>query len=195
MRVDRTDPEGLRSALAAARGHDRREAYLIQREVRPPRLACDDGNDRPAYWRVLSYLGELMPFWWGSQESVGHGRPSYHPLSREEIHRHRLQPLMEYTRELGELSGLEWYSTELCLGDGPETSRFTVKTADGRERAVLAIDYLNDQCDVDVRSRWAGAPPDDVVRAYARRFARTAWEVKRETARRSGVALPLRLVG
>ena len=26
-------------------------------------------------------------------------------------------------RELGELSGLEWFSTELCLGDGPETSR------------------------------------------------------------------------
>ena len=47
---------------------------------------------------------------------------------------------------------------------------------------MLAIDYLNDQCDVDVQSRWAGVPPDDVVYAYARRFARTAWEVKRDKA-------------
>src|SRR6202035_4615227 len=144
--VDRTDPDGLRSALAAARGHDRREAYLIQREVRPPRLACDDGSERPAYWRILSYLGELTPFWWQSQESVGHGRPSHCPLSWAEIHRHRLQPLLAYTRGLGARSALECFSTELCLGDGPETSRFTVTTADGRQRPVLAIDYLNDQC-------------------------------------------------
>ena len=36
VRVERTDPDGLKAALAAARDHDRREAYLIQREVRPP---------------------------------------------------------------------------------------------------------------------------------------------------------------
>jgi len=193
VRVERTDSDGFKTALAAARNHDRREAYLIQREVRPPRLACDDGRERPAYWRILSYLGELIPFWWGSQAAVGPGRPSYHPVSREEVHRHRLQPLLAYTRSLGELSGLEWFSTELCLGDGPEESRFMVTTADGRTRPVLAIDYLNDQCDVDVRSRWAGAPPDDVVRAYARRFARTAWEAKRETKGWTGNGLPLRL--
>src|SRR5438477_331564 len=81
VRVDRTDANGLAAALAAARNHDRREAYLIQREARPPLLTCDDGGDRPAYWRVLSYLGELTPFWWGSQAAVGHGRPSYQPLT------------------------------------------------------------------------------------------------------------------
>lgn len=189
VRVDRTDPDGLTAALAAARNHDRREAYLIQREVRPPPLACDDGCQRPAYWRILSYQGELKPFWWSSQESVGQGRPSYHLATPEELRRHRLQPVLSYVRALGELSGLEWFSTELCLGDGQEESRFTVAGPDGRERPVLAIDYLNDQCDVDVQSRWAGAPPDEVVRAYACRFARMAWECKQ--ARPVG-AIPLR---
>ena len=101
--------------------------------------------------------------------------------------------MLAYAKLLGEISGLDWFSTELCLGDGPEESRFAVKTVDGREQPVLAIDYLNDQCDVDVQSRWAGAPPDDVVRGYACRFARTAWEIKQaRTGRREGV-LPFRL--
>jgi hypothetical protein len=193
VRVERTDADSLRDALAAARGHDRREAYLIQREARPPLLTCDDGCQRPAYFRILSYLGELKPFWWASQESVGHGRPSYRLVTPEEIRRLRLQPVLAYARALGELSGLEWFSTELCLDDGQEESRFVVTTPDCRERSVLAIDYLNDQCDVDVQTRWAGAPPDDVVRAYARRFARTAWEVKQEKTSRSETILSLRL--
>ena len=192
VRVDRTDADGLAAALAAARNHDRREAYLIQREVRPPRLPCDDGAARPAYWRILSYRGELTPFWWSSQESVGHGRPSYQPLTPHEVWRLQLRPVLEYVRTLGELSGLEWFSTELCLGDGPEESRFRVMGADGRARPVLAIDYLNDQCDVDVRSRWAGAPPDDVVRAYARRFAATAREVQQARTGRPKGVLPVR---
>ena len=193
VRVDRTDPDGLRDALAAARGHDRREAYLIQREIRPPLLGCDDGCERPAYFRVLSYLGDLKPFWWGSQESVGHGRPSYRLVTPEDMRRHRLQPVLSYVRMLGELSGLEWFSTELCLGDGPEESRFAIMGADGRERPVLAIDYLNDQCDVDVQSRWAGAAPDEVVRAYANRFAHTAWEIKQAKTPRTEGVIALRL--
>ena len=164
VRVDGTDAAGLTTALTAARNHDRRDAYLIQQEVRPPVLMGDDGAERPAYWRVLSYLGELTPFWWGSQQSIGHGRMSYRPATPHEVWRLRLQPVLAYAKQLGELSGLEWFSTELCLGDGVEESRFAVTGADGRERPVLAIDYLNDQCDVDVQSRWAGAPPDDVVR-------------------------------
>ncbi len=81
------------------------------------------------------------------------------------------------------MSGLDWYSTELCLSDGPETSRFTVTGADGRERPLLAIDYLNDQCDVDVQSRWPGAPPDRYVQHVAERFAEEAWRLRQSKLR------------
>ena len=69
---------------------------------------------------------------------------------------------------------MDWFSTEVCLSDGPEPSRFRVRGGDGRERPVVAIDYVNDQCDVDVQSRWPGAPPDAVVRRVADRFADAA---------------------
>jgi hypothetical protein len=159
--------------LAGARQYDRQDTYLVQREIRAPMMGCDDGVERPAYWRILACLGDLIPFWWSPLERSS-GRPSYQRVIPEEIRRHRLQPVLAYARALADLSGLEWFSTELCLSDGPETSRYHVKMNDGRERPVVAIDYLNDQCDVDVQSRWPGAPPDDVVRHVARRFAREA---------------------
>jgi hypothetical protein len=187
VRVDWTDPIGLTAAVASARNYDRSDAYLIQREVCPPTLVDDSGRPCPAYWRVLSCLGELIPFWWAPQEQVGHGKPSYHPLAPAEVRRLGLGPVLDYVRTLGRLSGLEWFSTELCLSTGPEASRFTVRGPGGQAWPVVAIDYLNDQCDVDVASRWAGAVPDEVVRRLAWRFAEAAWAVRHRGAPPRGV--------
>jgi hypothetical protein len=180
VRVDRTDSDSLAAALAAARQFDRHDAYLVQREVSCPRLACDDGVLRLAYWRILYCLGELIPFWW-SHDEMEHGRPSYRRLTAAETLRHGLKPMLAFAAELARLTRLDWFSTELCLSDGREPSRFTVTDAEGRERPVVAIDYVNDQCDVDVQSRWAGAPPDAVVRHLAERFAEAA-QVQRQEA-------------
>jgi hypothetical protein len=128
---------------------------------------------------VLYCLGELIPFWWHRWQDGG--EPSYRPLTREEIRCHRLQPVLRYAAALARLSGLEWFSTELCLTDGPEPGRYRVPGGGGRGRAVLAIDPVNDQCDVDVRSRWPGAPPDAAVRHVAGRFAEAAWLCKQTT--------------
>lgn len=183
VRVERTDSPSVLAALTAARQGDRQDSYLVQREVRPPLLTCEDGVARPAYWRVLCCLGEWLPFWWRPAEKLAPGQFSYHPVTAAEVRRYRLQPVLEYARALGELSGLEWYSTELCLGDGADPSRFTVTAPDGRELPILAIDYLNDQCAVDVQSRWPGALPDEVVCRVAGRFVKAAWQRRQHTIR------------
>lgn len=179
VRADRTDPEGLAAALRAARDGDRNDAYLIQRAVCPPRLPCDDGAERPAYWRVLYCLGELMPFWWGPPDTMP-GGVSYRRVTSAEVRRLGLEPVLDYAGGLAELCGLDWFSTELCLGDG-EPSRYVVRTA-ADALPVVAIDYVNDQCDVDVQSRWPGAPPDDAVRHVAERFAEEAWRLRERVA-------------
>jgi hypothetical protein len=163
------------AGLAAARNYDRQDAFLIQRAVSCPRLKCDDGALRPAYWRILYCLGELHAFWW-SKEEMDHGRPSYYRLTAAERKYYQLQPVLSFVQDLADLSGLEWFSTELCLSEGSEASRHRVRGPDGRERPVVAIDYVNDQCDVDVQSRWLGAPPDALVRHLAERFAEAAWQ-------------------
>jgi hypothetical protein len=181
--LDRFDGEGLRDIVAGARTQDRQETYLLQREVRTPMLRCEDGVDRPAYWRVLSCLGEWMPFWWSPLNRLTPGQTSYVPVSTAELHQYRLQPVLGYAQMLGELSGLEWFSTELCLSEGSETSIFTVIGPDGQERPVVAIDYINDQCAVDVQGRWIGAVPDSVVRHLAERFADAAWQKRQKAIR------------
>jgi hypothetical protein len=170
--TNRVDPEGLAAELAAARNHDRGDAFLVQRAIRCPNLTGDDGRDRPAYWRVLYCLGELIPYWWQKAASG----PSYRRLSTLEIAQHHLQPVLDYALELAELTGLEWFSTELCLSEGDEPSRFQVSGQ--RPYPVVAIDYVNDQCDVDVQSRWPGAPPDTVVRYVAERLAEAAGSLR-----------------
>ncbi len=182
VRTDRTDADGLAAAVRTAREADRNDACLIQRAVRPPRLTCDDGLERPAYWRLLYCLGELIPFWWAPADTMP-GGVSYRRVTTAEIRRLGLDPVLDYAGSLAELCGLDWFSTELCLSDGAEPSRFVVRpTALGPSYPVVAIDYINDQCDVDVQSRWPGAPPDDVVRHLADRFAEEAWRLRQRAA-------------
>ena len=170
VRAERTDPDSLAAAIRTSRNSDRNDTYLIQRAVKPPRLKCDDGVERPAYWRVLYCLGKLIPFWWGPSDAMP-GGVSYQRVTTAEVRRLGLDPMLDYATGLAELCGLDWFSTELCLGD-TQPSRFLVRKAiAGRALPVLAIDYVNDQCDVDVQSRWPGAPPDEVVWHIAKRFA------------------------
>jgi hypothetical protein len=176
--VVRTSADAFPTALAAARAQEP-GAYLIQREVRPPLLHCDDGIVRPAYWRVVNCLGELTAFWWRPADGLTPGQTSYRLVSQAEFLRYRLQPLLQYAQELGDLTGLEWYSTELCVSDGPPAGRFNLVLPDGSRRSLVAVDYLNDQCAVDVQSRWPGAAPDAVVHRWAERFAEEAWRTRR----------------
>lgn len=188
-RAERTDPESIAAAIRATRDADRNDTCLVQRAVRPPRLRCDDGAERPAYWRVLYCLGELIPFWWGPTDTMP-GSLSYQRVTTQEVRRLGLDPMLDYAAGLVELCGLDWFSTELCLGDA-ESSRYVVRRAvSGRALPVVAIDYVNDQCDVDVQSRWAGAPPDDLVRHVARRFAEEAWRLRQ---RALGEVIALRM--
>jgi len=169
-RVEGATADGLATAIAAARGQQCHDTLLVQREVGCHWLTGDDGIVRPAYWRVIHCLSEYSTFWWNDHE-VEHGRPAYRRVSQTEMRRLRLRPLLTIAKELAELSGLAWFSTELCLSDGPESSRHHLRGSDGKVRPLIVIDYINDQCDVDVQSRWPGAPPDEFVAQIANRFA------------------------
>jgi hypothetical protein len=186
-RIEMATDETILTALKVARQQEPQDCYLVQREIRPPLLRCEDGMERPAYWRVLYCLGEWLPFWWSAPNRLPPGQPSYVPVTTADLRRHRLQPMLAYARELQEISGLTWFSTELCLSNGEEVSTHTITGSDGRERPVLAIDYLNDQCAVDVQSRWLGALPDWVVWLLAQRFAAEAWRCRRDTIRPASV--------
>jgi hypothetical protein len=166
VHVAHTDPDGVAAAVAAARRDERQESYLLQREVRSPRLEGADCVARPASWRVLYCLGELIPCWWSrSADTEG---PGGRLVTREEIRCHRLRPVLAYAAALARMTGLQWFSTDLCLTDAPVPSRHRVP-ADGRDWAVVAVNP------VEVPGHGPGELPDEVVRHIADRFAEAAW--------------------
>jgi hypothetical protein len=193
--VDRPTPARVRAAVAEARRFDPDDAYLVQTEIRPPWLTCDDGTCRPAYWRVLSCLGETTAFWWQPVDQLRPGQYSYREVTPQEVLRHRLRPIFDYADEVGALTGLEWFSTELTLCPFALPGRLTVSDVDGLDLTVTAIDYVNDQCDVDVQGRWVGGLPDDYVRRLAWRFAERAWQVRRGSGFRTERDSAIPLVG
>jgi hypothetical protein len=157
---------------AAARAELARRGLGLQRGVSSPRLECADCKARPACWRVLHCLGELIPLWWGAQ---GDGRPSHRLMTREEIRCHRLRSVLRYAAGLARLSGLGWFSSHLCLTDGSQPSRYRVPAPGGRTWAVVALDPISDPFAEDMRNWWPGGLPGAVVRHVAGRFAEAAW--------------------
>ena len=185
VRVSMHQSRDFVRALARLRQLHLGETILIQRAIEPPLLVCADGVARPARWRILACLGEWLPFWWTPPEQLAPGQLCYQALCPTDLRQQRLQPVLTYAQRLAELSGLEWFVTELCLHDGPEMSIDTVPGPQGQERSVLAIDSVNEQGIVGEQNRWAGVP-DQAIRWIAERIVQAAWQ-RRQTILRPNV--------
>jgi hypothetical protein len=178
--------ESIQNALDEVRRHDPDGTYLLRPEIRPPWLVCSDGECRPAHWRVLSCLGEVTAFWWQPACSLRKGQRSYREVTRAEVQSHALAPLFQYVQALADLSGLEWFSTELMLCPCSRPGTYTIPDVAGLDLPLFAY-HLDDQCELGVQSHSAAAPPDEYVRRLAWRFAELAWRVRRQTMPADGV--------
>jgi len=153
-------------AISTARDFDRGDDFLVQRQVPYAFLPDDQGDTRPAWWRVFYLFGEMIPCWWNPENG------EYRLMSLRELSMNELLPLARLSAEIGRLSGMDFFSTEICLAEEPAMPGAQYQATG---RPFYVIDYVNDQCDVRCQSRHASAPPDEVVRHLAERFADLAW--------------------
>jgi hypothetical protein len=128
--------ETLKEVIEARQVH-KNDKYLLQETVRPSEL-----EGRRAWFRVFYAFGEVIPCWWDDLTHI------YSPLTKEEEERMGLQRLREITRRVQSVCRLEFFSTEL------------VHTVDGR---CIAVDYVNEICDMRFRSKCPDGVPDEVV--------------------------------
>ncbi len=120
------------------------EAFLVQRFVIPAQL-----NDRPAWFRIVYCTGTTYLCWW---EPETH---RYSPVTADEVQRHHLHALETLTQRIAAVCKLDMFSTEIALTEQGE---------------FFVIDYVNDQIDLRMQSKFFDGLPDVIVHDIAHRI-------------------------
>jgi hypothetical protein len=131
--------------ILAVRQQHKRDKYLVQERIHPL-----EKEGRRFWFRVFYVCGGFFPTWWHDLSHV------YEPLLPEQVECYGLQPLLPMSRDIAGICRLNLFSTEIVLD------------RDGR---WVAVDYVNDSCDLRLKSRHADGVPDEVVHQIVERIA------------------------
>jgi hypothetical protein len=123
--------------IIETRQHHKNDKYLLQEKIVPVYLA-----ERRAWFRVFYAFGSIIPCWWDDLTHV------YEELTPEEEEGFGLQPLRSLTTIIREICSLDFFSTEVAL------------TAGG---SFIVVDYVNEMCDMRLKSSFVDGVPDRIV--------------------------------
>lgn len=127
------------ATIVAARSTHPHDKYLIQETIRPAYL-----GDFRGWFRVFYVCGRAHLCWWDDRTHV------YDPVDPDDERFFGLGVLRETAASIARACGLRFFSTELVL------------TA---EQRVVAVDYVNEMCDLRLQSVTGNGVPDPVVKA------------------------------
>ena len=113
------------------------DKYLIQEKIYPSIL---DG--RRAWFRCFWAFGKPIAVWWDDLTHI------YEELTEGEMENFGLKKLLQKTRTIAKVTDLDFFSTEIVLND---------------KNLFVVIDYVNDQCDMRIKSKHPDGVPDIVV--------------------------------
>jgi hypothetical protein len=131
--------------IPAARRTYPADKYLLQEKVIP------ESRDGRRFWfRGFFVLGEVHLTWWDDRTHV------YAELGYDEAAARGLEAIYAIVRTIARVSRLRFFSTEIAR--------------DVRGR-LLVVDYVNDICDMRLRSAHPDGVPDAVVERIADRIA------------------------
>jgi hypothetical protein len=131
--------------VQAARRTYPADKYLVQEKVVPQ---VRDG--RRFWFRGFYVLGEVHLAWWDDRTHL------YGELPYDQASAYRLVPIYAIVRAIARVSRLRFFSTEVAL--------------DIRGRFIV-VDYVNEICDMRLRSAHADGVPDAIVKRIAERIA------------------------
>jgi hypothetical protein len=135
--------ETLKEIIEARQAH-KNDKYLLQETIRP--VVC---SARRAWFRVFYAFGDIIPVWWDDSTHI------YSVFNEEEDHPVDGERLKKITACIHSVCQLDFFSTELVF------------TADGR---CVAVDYVNEMCDMRLKSHYVDGVPDSIVRRIVDRM-------------------------
>lgn len=128
--------ESLKEVLSARLKHSN-DKYLIQEKIYPSVL-----DSKRAWFRCFWAFGKPVCVWWNDETHL------YEILHQDEIDNFGLKKLFQITRTIQRITKLDFFSTEIA---------YTTKNR------FVVIDYVNDQCDMRLKSLHSDGVPDDIV--------------------------------
>jgi hypothetical protein len=131
-----TGAESLKDVILARQRH-RNDKYLLQRFITPALL-----ENRRAWFRVFYAFGRTFLCWW---DDLTH---TYDEVTEQEEQRFGLHEFHGIGTKIFEICQLEFFSSEIALSD------------DG---TPIVVDYVNEICDMRLKSKHPDGVPDPVV--------------------------------
>ncbi len=128
--------------IVKAREKHSKDKYLIQEEITPVII-----KGRKAWFRSFYVYGNVITCWWDNQTGI------YQRVTSRAERKYKLKELKKITKKIAEVAGINFFSTEITL------------TRAGR---FIVVDYVNDTCDMRLKSKALDGVPDDVVRDIVR---------------------------
>lgn len=139
--ADAAGPDDVRAARRCYPG----DKYLVQERIVP------ETRDGRRFWlRGFYVFGEVHLTWWDD------GTHLYDELTHDEAAALGLEPVYAVVRDIARVCRLRFFSTEVA------------RDARGR---IVVIDYVNEICDMRLRSAHPDGVPDAVVARIAGRIA------------------------
>jgi len=135
--------ETLKEIIEARQFH-KNDKYLMQETIRPIEF-----TGRRAWFRVFYAFGDIVPSWWDDVTHI------YSLLNMDEERQLDVERLKKITKRIHTVCQLEFFSTELVF------------TADGR---CVTVDYVNEMCDMRLKSRFVDGVPDIIVKRIVYRM-------------------------
>jgi hypothetical protein len=130
--------------VLAVRQEHATDKYLLQAQVAPKMM-----DTRPAWFRVIYCTGHIYPCWWNPADHV------YAPVTPEQKVNYGLDRLEETVIAISRLCGLDLFSTEIAFS---------------HEEQFKVVDYVNDQIDLRLQSKFDNGVPDAIVHEVADRL-------------------------
>jgi hypothetical protein len=131
-----TGAETLKEVLEERITHSD-DKYILQQKIYPSII-----GGRRAWFRSFWAFGKPIPVWWDDLTHI------YDELNPDEIKNYKLSQLLLITKKIALLTGLDFFSTEIVITDN---------------KKFIVIDYVNDQCDMRIKSKHIDGVPDKVV--------------------------------
>jgi len=136
--------ESLKDVIET-RQHHKNDKYLLQEKIVPVIL-----SNRRAWFRVFFAFGDIVLCWWDDQTHI------YDVLTADEEKRFNLHTLREVAAAIHDVCGLDFFSTEIaCVSSG----------------MLVVVDYVNEICDMRLKSRHVDGVPDQIVELIVNRIA------------------------